>query len=338
MPGKKILKVLHIGVANRGLWPLRECDTGTGFVPTALCDVTDSALVIAREKTGLPLAACFNDVDSALAQSSVDCAIICAPTLLHFSLAEKVIACGLPVLVEKGMAADWATAQRFVATVGAHRGTAMIAQNYRYRAIERTIWRGIHDPGCGYYVGAVHQLSYSEQRVRPIPRGMLHPYASVWDMSCHHFDNLLHWLGPVTQITAHGWRAAWSAYPTDCNTAAQLVFANGARVHYLHTHDGARASVDIEVHGERGALFLRDGALTFSARPQENFGTRPVSAITLKADLGERGLLHDFHAYITEGREPAVSARHNLETMALCEMTVRSLKNQSSYRREELDP
>ncbi|WP_438479329.1 Gfo/Idh/MocA family protein [Oleiharenicola lentus] len=331
------LKVLHIGVSNRGLWPLRECDAETGFVPVALCDVSEAALAVAREKTGLPVSACFTQLDEALAHPDVDCAIVCAPTLLHFKIAEKIIARDLPVLVEKGMAADWATAKQFAFHVSETKAIAAIAQNYRYRAIERTVWRAIHDPACAYYVGAVHQLSYSEQRVRPVTRGMTHPFASIWDMSCHHFDNLLYWLGPVQEITAASWRAAWSAYPEDCNTSAHLVFANGTRVHYIHTHDGARASVDLEVHGERGALFLRNGTVTFSERPKENFGTRSILPVELEADLGERGLLHDFHAYITQGREPAVSVRHNLETMALCEMTVRSLVHKRACQREELN-
>jgi predicted dehydrogenase len=331
------LRVLHVGVANRGLWPLRECNATTGFTPAALCDVNTAAVAAARELTGLPATACYTDLATALAQAPVDCAIICAPTVLHFTLARQVMERGLPVLVEKGMAADWETARQFEGYVRQKKTIAAIAQNYRYRAIERTVWRAIHDPECGYHVGPVHQLSYSEQRVRPVTRGMIHPFASVWDMSCHHFDNLLNWLGPVREITAAGWKAPWSAYPTDCNTSAHLVCANGARVHYIHTHDGARASVDLEVHGERGALFLRDGALTFSERPRENFGTRPVVPVPLESDLNERGLLQDFHAYITQGREPAVSVRQNLETMAICEMTVRSLAQHRTCRREELD-
>jgi predicted dehydrogenase len=333
----KPLRVLHIGVANRGLWPLRECNAATGFTPAALCDVNPTAVSIARDLTGLPGSAAYSDAAAALKHPRLDCVIICAPTVLHFTLARQAIDQGLPVLVEKGMAADWATARQFAAYVSERKAAAAIAQNYRYRAIERTAWRAIHDASVPYYVGPVHQLSYSEQRVRPITRGMTHPFASVWDMSCHHFDNLLNWLGPVQTVTAASWRAPWSAYPTDCNTSAHLVFANGTRVHYIHTHDGARASVDLEVHGERGALFLRDGELTFSERPKENFGTRPIVSVPLEEDLNERGLLRDFHAYITTGREPAVSVRQNLETMALCEMTVRSLTGQRTCRRQELD-
>ena len=40
---KQLLKVLHIGVANRGTWPLKHCNAQTGFQSTALCDVSATA-------------------------------------------------------------------------------------------------------------------------------------------------------------------------------------------------------------------------------------------------------------------------------------------------------
>ena len=108
---KKILKVLHIGVSNRGTWPLKHCTPATGFQPAALCDVSEAALEQARLQTGIENEFCFTDVDRALASvEDVDCVIICAPTMLHVPLCKKMIDAGLPTLVEKGMAPDWASA------------------------------------------------------------------------------------------------------------------------------------------------------------------------------------------------------------------------------------
>jgi len=38
-----------------------------------------------------------------------------------------------------------------------------------------------------------------------------------------------------------------------------------------------------------------------------------------------------------DGVEPGVSVRNNLETLAACEMTVRSIERGRTIRREELD-
>ena len=334
---QRLLKVLHVGVANRGVWPLQKCNASTGFQPAALCDVSAEALAQARQISGLGEEAAFADYETALAHSDVDCVIICAPTVLHVPLAKRAIAAGLPVLVEKGMAPDWNSAVDLVRTVTQKNAIVAVAQNYRYGGHEKTIRRAINDPDYEFHVGPVHLITYTENRVRPIPRTLTYPFASVWDMSCHHFDNLLSWLGPPMEMTAHSWRASWSAYEHDNNTAAHISFASGTRVHYLHTHDAARRSLEVQVHGERGALFRRDDEITFSLRPTEQFGSRPVVPVPLEPSGGEADLLHDFRRYILDGVEPGISARNNLETMAACEMMVRSITQRRSVRREELE-
>ena len=336
---KKILRVLHVGVANRGTWPLEKCNATTGFRPAALCDVSADALAHARQLTRLAERDCFTDVDEAIARANVDCVIVCTPTVLHVPLAKKAIAAGLPVLIEKGMAPDWSAAVELVRVAAERRAIVCVAQNYRYNPMERTIRRAVHDPDFPAYVGDVHLLCYTQQRVRPVPRTLTYPFAGIWDMSCHHFDNMLFWLGPIREITAHGWRAPWSAYEHASNTAAHVVFASGARCHYVHTHDAARSTLDIELHGSRGALFVRGDKTWFNERPLEQFGKRPINEVPFEPADGEADLLRDFHRYITDGAgaEPGVSARNNLETMAACEMTVRSITAGRTCRRDELE-
>ena len=335
---RRVLRVLHVGVANRGEWPLRLCNASSGFAPAALCDVSSDALAGARGITGLDDSACFTDFDRALAEADVDCAIVCAPTVLHVPLALKCVERGLPVLVEKGMAPNWRDACTLVRAARENSATVAVAQNYRYNATERTVWRAINDAKHPAYVGEVHLLSYAQHRVRPVPRTLTYPFASVWDMSCHHFDNMLYWLGPMREMTAHGWRATWSAYEHNNNTSAHVEFERGTRVHYVHTHDAARSSLEIQVHGERGALVVRDDAgITFNQRPLEQFGTRPVVNVEPEPAQGEADVLRDFYDYVTRGVEPGISAQNNLETMAACEMIVRSITLGRNVRRAELE-
>lgn len=336
-PLQRLLRVLHVGVANRGTWPLKQCNASTGFQPATLCDVSTTALAAAREMTGLPESAVFTDFDDALRRSDVDCAIICTPTVLHVPLAKRCIDAGLPVLIEKGMAPDWASATDLVRTAERAAAKVAVAQNYRYFPHERTIRRAIQDPTCEFHVGPVHLLTYSQNRVRPVPRTLTYPFASVWDMSCHHFDNLLAWLGRIREMTAFSWRADWSAYEHDNNTTAHLLFEGGTRVHYIHTHDASRSSLEVQVHGERGALFRQGDELTFSLRPTEQFGTRPVTTVPLEPGNGEADVLRDFHRYVTTEIEPGISARNNLETMAACEMMVRSITGRRMVARGELE-
>ncbi len=339
-PLSPLIRSLHIGVANRGLWPLRHATPATGFVPGALCDVNPASLSMAREMTGVSPEACFTDVDAAMdyaIEKGITCVIACVPTVLHVPLAIKAIRRGLAVLIEKGMAPDWHSALELANTVRSSPGAkAAVAQNYRYNSMEQSVRRALQDTSCPYFVGTAHMLEYTQYRVRPTVNTLDYPFASVWDMSCHHFDNLLHWLGPIASMSAFCWKAHWSAYQHDNNTSAHIIFANGTRVHYIHTHDAARNMLKVEVHGERGALVAGGPTLEFNERPLEQFGNRPVQHFDAEPAGGEADLLRDFHAYITRGIEPGVSVVNNIEVMAACEMMVRSITLGRSVRREEL--
>ncbi|MCS7033674.1 MAG: hypothetical protein NZ561_06720, partial [Phycisphaerae bacterium] len=141
----------------------------------------------------------------------------------------------------------------------------------------------------------------------------------------------------IESIHASAWRPQWSAYEHPNNTTGHLVFACGARGHYLHTHDAARNTIDIQIHGPRGALRYDGRQLTFNLRPQEQLGESPLEPVELVPARGEADLLRDFHAYITTGAEPGISVRHNLETMAACEMMCRSIALERVVTRGELD-
>lgn len=331
------LKSLHIGVGGRGNWPITLATPERGFRPAALCDLSAPALAAAREKTGLPESACYTDLGKALEASKVDCAIICAPTHLHVPLVKRCVEAGVKsVLVEKGMATSWNEARDLIQFVLAHEAKVAIAQNYRYRHGARMIRNLINNPEESQAVGTPFLVTYEELRVRPEPRNLTYPFASVWDMSCHHFDNLISWLGAVDSIQAQAWGASWSAYEHPNNTTAQLQFSNGTRVHYVHAHDAAKYSYKIEVHGEKGAAIWTDSNISVNSRPNKNFGRTPETLFPLEKDSGEAGVLEDFHRYVTEGTEPGISARNNLEVMALCEMMVRSVEQDRRVSREEL--
>jgi predicted dehydrogenase len=335
-PSKRVLRSLHIGVGNRGTWPLRYARPENGFQPVALCDPNPQALEQARAATGLAAEDCHQEVRHALEKAGADCAIICAPTHLHLPLARQCAEAGLSILMEKGMAPSWKEARELAACIEERGIKAVVAQNFRYRETERAIADLLRDASHPCHLGALSFAVYEHQRVRPNPRNLTYPYASVWDMSCHHFDTLLAWLGPLESLQAQAWGAPWSAYAHPNNTTAHLVFKEGVHVHYLHTHDAARPSLHVELHGEKGAAVWTDGGLAFSPRPQHNFGKNPDTPLPLEKGAGEPGVLDDFHRYVTEGIEPGISVRNNLEVMAACQMTVLSIEEKREVRREEL--
>ena len=336
MTTQKILTVLLVGVGNRGRWPLVRCKPENGWRIVGLVDRVPQHLADARAQTGLPESACFSDLEPALDATRPDAVILCTPTVTHAPFTKLAISRGVAVLTEKGMAPDWATAVDLVNFVRAHRGVFAVAQNYRYDGVSRAVGAALSGEGP-HRVEEPFLIDYVQHRVRPQPGTLTYPFASVWDMSCHHFDNLLCWLGPVAEVTAHAYRAAWSAYENPPNTSAFLRFANGVLVNYVHTHDASLPCLRLDVQGRNGALFIRDHEASFTARPDQNFGKNPLQPVVLETPDTESRVLEDFHAYVAEGREPGISGYQNLETMALCELTVRSAMLGRAVRREELD-
>lgn len=334
---RKVLRVLLVGVGNRGRWPLEQCRAGAGWEVVGLVDNDAGHLAAAREATGLGEDACFAEVSSALDAVCPDAAILCTPTVTHAPFTKEAIARGIAVLTEKGMASNWEEAVDLVRFVEEHRGTFAVAQNYRYDGLSSVVRAALRGGTDGIpQLDEPFLVDYVQHRVRPMPGTLTYPFASVWDMSCHHFDNLLDWLGPVEEVTAHAPRAPWSPYAHAANTSAFLRFANGVAANYVHTHDAARGSLSIEVHARNGALVIRDGAAEFSPRPERNFGEEPAVPLPVPVLCSEELMLADFHDYVSRGREPGISGRRNLETMALCEMSVRSVLEKRTVRRSEL--
>jgi predicted dehydrogenase len=271
-----------------------------------------------------------------IAGTPAEAMIICTPTVTHVPFALRGLAAGLAVLTEKGMAPDWLRACQVVAAAEAAGRPLCVVQNFRYRPVEQAIQRALSETTGAQGVGEVFWADYFDHRVRPEPRTLSYPFASVWDQSCHHFDNLLAWFGPAERITGRAAAAPWTAYAHPSNTAALITFSRGTTVVYGHTHDAARAEIRLRFQGRRGALFATESSVEFSERPETNFGVKPVRPIPLEAvHGGERGVLQAFHRYITEGVEPGISGRHNLEVMALCQMLVMSIEqDRTVYRRE----
>ncbi len=320
---KEILRTIHIGVGNRGQWPLKLATPERGFQPVALVDTNAPALAAARVICGdVPT---YASVDAALAETPADAAIICTPTRFHLEQGSRCLQAGLHVLVEKGMAPNLADATALVAAAQAAGRGLCVAQNYRYQAMERTVLRLLKDPTHPHYAGEPFLIEYTQNRQRPHPRTLDYPFASVWDMSCHHFDTLLAWLGlGFTEITAKAFGAAWSRYQHANNTSIQILHQSGCVVHYLHTHDAAVNEIRIRIQAAGGAILVDQDEVSFCKRSDQQLAHEAPVRVRPEDHLGELGVLADFHRQCVAGEEAGISGRANLSVMALCDATCRS--------------
>ena len=308
------LRSIHVGTGGRGVWPIDVVVADPNWEPVALVDVNETFLQNAREKTGLEKSDCFSSLEEATKAVEADAALICTPTETHAPFARMGFEAGLHVLVEKGMTTDLALAKQLVKE-GEESGVRFcVAQNYRYQPLQQTI-KGILDEGtCG--TPAIVDLIH--HRYRPNPRTLNYLNAMIWDMSCHHFDNLNFWFGPVKTVTARTFNPPWSQYPYDSGVYAILEYQNGMVCNYGLTHCAQNSSYHLRMQMDEGTLRAYD---VEGIELQPTAGGEPKTIEPLSLPRSEQLVLNALSEYIRDEVEPGISGRNNLQTLALCQAT-----------------
>jgi len=334
-----ILRTIHVGVGARGAWPVEIMGADPKFQPVALVDINRDFLAAAQARLKLPDAMLFGNLPTALAAVEADAVVICTPTVTHAQLARIAFERGKHVLVEKGMTMDWAEANALVREAEQAGVRFCVAQNYRYFENMATIKQLLDTPDHPHHPGAVQIVDFIHHRYRPEPRTLNYPYAMVWDMSCHHVDLLAYWLGAASRVNAQSYNSSWSQYTHDANIAAIIEYTGGVVCHYVLTHSATISDWRIILQGERGALRTGDvPGVQFYPRPSGQLGaSQPLACDELRLPASEQGVSDDFYRYIAEGVEPGISGRTNLQTLAVCEMLVRSARERRPVDRAELE-
>jgi predicted dehydrogenase len=311
------------------------------FEPVALVDVNASVMAGAAEHLQLPASACFSDLGDAIGRVDADACVICTPTRTHAELARIAFAHGLHVLVEKGMTTHWDDAVRLVDDAASADVKLCVAQNYRFAGWEQTVTAILADPSHPHNPGDVRIADCVHHRYRPDPLTLDYPYAMVWDQGVHHVDSLSFWLGPVARVTARSSNTPWSRYEHEANIGAVIEYASGATCHFVLTHAATFGSFGVVLQGERGALrILDDSGLLFHPRPAEQWGASEGEPCELIDGLAtpEQCIADAFYAYVTDGVEPGISGRNNLETLLVCELLVRSASEGRTVEVGEVRP
>ncbi len=129
-----------LAVVGAGYWGpnlVRNAAETPGATLRAVCDVDEARLArIGRRHPGVGLVRSFDEV---LADGSVDAVIVATPAASHFELAQRALAAGKDVLVEKPMTMTVAEARRLVAAADAGRRVLMAGHTFIYNAAVRFV-------------------------------------------------------------------------------------------------------------------------------------------------------------------------------------------------------
>jgi predicted dehydrogenase len=333
------VRILQIGVGIRGgHWaeivrdhPDTEC---VGFV-----DPDPKGLERARGLSGG--ARGFADLDSALAESKADAALIVSPSAFHADQAIRVLDAGLAVMLEKPFALTVADAQRVLAKVRSTGRPLLVAENYRYRPAERTV-RKLVDDGV---IGRIDSATLVDRRHMPShtegPWLANTEYPQLQEIAIHHFDSLRYWLARTpTSITVRAWNPPWSDYRHGANTEA-LIDLEGVRIQYLGTMLSHRFAFSLTIEGERGIIWT-DRKRVFWRKTGSRF-PRPVRLVKTPPGDGAKypregttSLLNSLRDAVRSGKEPETNGQDNIWNVAMVEAGKRSDREGRTVRISEI--
>jgi len=268
----------------------------------------------------------------------LDLAVIASPNKTHVPLAMEALAAGLPVVVDKPLAATSADARRLVDEARRRGLLLSVFQNRRWDGDFLTLRRLIAEGE----LGDVHRFESRFERWRPAPkpgwreRGDPAEAGGVlFDLGSHLIDQARVLFGPVARVYAEVDRRR-EHVEADDDAFLALTHASGVRSHLWMSAVAGEHDLRMRALGSRGAYVKRgmdvqEGALRAGASPDEpDFGVEPRSAwgVVAAGDDSrpvptERGVYTAFYAGIEaalrSGGPPPVDPRDAVAALRVIE-------------------
>lgn len=194
----------RIGVIGAGVIGRTHIDTiarTDGYRLTALVDPSPAATALA-DQHGARL---FGSVEDLIAAKEIDAAVVASPTETHVTLTTPLLEAGLPVLLEKPVAADLESSCRLLATMARSGTPLLIGHHRRHNPIIKAAKRAIVEGA----LGDLRFASATSALMKPAD----YFEAGVWRKTAgaggpllinliHEIDLLRHFFGEVRTVSA----------------------------------------------------------------------------------------------------------------------------------------
>ncbi|MGC4896784.1 Gfo/Idh/MocA family protein [Micromonospora sp. DT31] len=215
----------RVGLVGAGGVAQRHARVLAGFEDVELIGVTDVAPEAARALAEPYGARVFRDVEELLA-AGPDAVYVCVPPFAHGPVEEAVVAAGVPMFVEKPVAADLETAERIAALVHGRGLLTGVGHHWRYLHVVEEARRLLADRPVrmvnGAWLDKVPPVAWWARRDRS--------GGPVVEQAAHVLDLVRLLAGEVTEVSAYadGSPPPVDGADIDSVTAATLRFASGA--------------------------------------------------------------------------------------------------------------
>ncbi len=218
--------------------------------------------------------------------SRYDLAVVATPNRLHVQLGIAALHAGLPVVIDKPMAAKVADAERLLDTSKKTGRLVTVFQNRRWDSDFRTV-RSLLEANLDL-LGAITRFESRFERYRPMPRhGAWRELGEpedagglLYDLGSHLIDQALVLFGKPINVYAEVERRR-AGVQVDDDTFVALRFASGVRAHLWMSSVAPIAGPRLRVSGLRGSyetwgLDPQEDALRAGQRPGDpGWGREP---------------------------------------------------------------
>jgi predicted dehydrogenase len=324
-----------VGVIGAGYWGpnlIRNLVENRRCKAVFVCDLDRSRLDRVVER--YPLAGTTTDFQELLDDESVGAVMIATPLSTHFPLAERALAAGKHVFVEKPFARTTAQAQTLIAMAEERNLVVMPGHTFEYSPSVVKINELIK----GGELGEIYYISSSRVNLGIHQKDV----SVVWDLAPHDLSMIFSWLGeyPV-HVSAMGRDYVQPGLPDVA--FIDLAFGSGVLVHVQvswlspsklrnTTIVGSRKMLvyDDTAHLEKVKLF--DKGVKF--KDPETFGEYQLSyrsgdMVSPKIDSYEplQAEVEDFLQALQEGRKPRVDGYAGLRVVRVLEAAQKSMES-----------
>jgi scyllo-inositol 2-dehydrogenase (NADP+) len=311
----------------------------------------------ARVRRELPEAAVLSSVELVWERAGdFDLVVIVTPNRTYVTLALAALQAGLPVVVDKPLAASVADAKQLIVASQQAGKLLTVFQNARWSRGFLTVQRLI----AAELLGPIVRYEAHSERYRPEPRpgawrelgDAMEAGGLLYDLGSHLIDQALVLFGAPTSVYAEVDQRRPGTHVDD-DTFVALHFRDGVRAHLWMSYVARRAAPALRVNGLRGTYEkrigdsqedmlrsgVRPGQPGWDIEPRELWGNLCTDILGLEFDgpfASAPGGYDRFYALVrdalNDGSLPPVNPRDALTALLVIEAAQRSSRTKTVVR------
>lgn len=323
------LKMVHVGLGAHGRgvnehFVLRSPD----FECVGLVDRAYESLKTYAAEQGVSEDKLYEDYREAFREAGADAAMISVPSPLHYEVCKDALEQGLHIIVEKPFALSMKEAEDLVRIAEDHNVKIMVSQNYRYFPVVLTLKKAMDEHSLGRLLFVNGQF-FCAHDGKPYQRQMQNYI--LLEMAVHHVDMIRFLLASdIKSVLGRTWNTEESGYAGDPNVNAVYETESGVTAVYTSSLLAKGMSMPWEgvwrIQYEQGSIYLDDLGEGYGVYIIGSNGEKTKLPMVMPERESIHGVLHDFSRAIIEDRDPAVSGKDNLKTLAALFATNQSSK------------